>query len=313
VSAERFERHLRWYPPEWRARYGTELVALMEDTYGPGGAPSASDRLGMVRGGISERARRSGFGRGATPPERVRSGCLLVLCGWSLFVVAGSGFAKLSEHWDAVVRVGDRRLPGGAYDAVQIAAGVGLVIVALAALAAVPSFVRLLRHGGWPRVRVPIVVVATAGAAAVLVTLGAVAWSHLRPLPPGARPVLWVGQVPVLGVGWALVVVAAIAVSTVCVVRVAMRLDLPAAVLRLESALALSLTMAMCAVLGGTLAWWVAIAADAPGFASGWGAGLLGAPGALALPATGCLMTAGLALGLWGDTRMLRARRALVR
>jgi hypothetical protein len=106
------------------------------------------------------------------------------------------------------------------------------------------------------------------------------------------------------------VVAAAIGVSTLAVVQVVRRLDLSTGVLRLESALAVALTLAMCAVLGGIVAWWGALEANAPGYVSS-GAGLFGAPGNVSLAAAGSLMAMGLAVGLWGDTRVLRALRAL--
>jgi hypothetical protein len=303
MTGGRFERQLRWYPPEWRARYGAELVALMEDHHGASGALPTRTRLGLVRAGVAERVRRSILAGGDAPAERVRSGCLLVLCGWSIFVVAGSGFAKISEHWDAAIRNADRLVPTDAYDTVQTAAAVGSVIVAVAALGAFPPFVRLLRAGGWSRVRRPVTLAAAACAAAIAATAGAVIWSHRPAHPP-------LGPVPVAGVGWALLVIAAIGTTTVSVVRVAGRLRLPRAVLRLEGLLAVSLSVVMLAVLGGTVAWWGAIATDAPRFLSTGGAGLFETPGTPSMGAAGGLMALGLALGLWGDVRVLRQLRA---
>ena len=300
----RFERYLRWNPPASRARYGTELVALMEHTNGPSGPLPARARFGIVWAGVAERLRHSGLAGGGAPGNRLRSGALLVLCGWSLFVVAGSGFAKVSEHWQRAMPKGDRLLPTGAYQTVQTAAAVGLVVVGVAALTVLPSFARLLRRGGWPTARVPVLLAAGAGAVAIVTTVGAVLWSRLRP----ARP--FVGPVPLLGVGWALILLTAIAVLTLSIVWVAKRLSLPVAVLRLEGALAVVLTLAMCAVLGGTVTWWGAIATDAPTFISGSHTGLFSTPGALSMTAAGSLMTAGLALGIWGDTRVIRALRA---
>jgi hypothetical protein len=134
-----------------------------------------------------------------------------------------------------------------------------------------------------------------------------VIWTHLRPAHVA------IGPVPVLGIGWALLVVAAIGVSTLSIVRLAGRLELSATVLRIEGGLAVGLTLAMCAVLGGTVAWWIAVDAHAPDFVSSSAAGLFDAPGTLSLGAAGSLMAVGLAVGLWGDTRLLRALHALDR
>jgi hypothetical protein len=50
------QRLLRWYPPAWRHRYGEELMALLEDTYGTGPLPRRC-RTSLFRSGMIERAR----------------------------------------------------------------------------------------------------------------------------------------------------------------------------------------------------------------------------------------------------------------
>jgi hypothetical protein len=98
MKTGRFERLIKWYPSRWRARYGEEMVALMEDTYGEGSVPLSS-QFAIMRTGAVEHLREIGLGGSEeTPGERVRSGSLLVLCGWALFVIAGSAFAKMTEH-----------------------------------------------------------------------------------------------------------------------------------------------------------------------------------------------------------------------
>jgi hypothetical protein len=98
MKTGRFERLIKWYPSRWRARYGEEMVALMEDTYGEGSVPLSS-QFAIMRTCAVEHLREIGLGGSEeTPGERVRSGSLLVLCGWALFVIAGSAFAKMTEH-----------------------------------------------------------------------------------------------------------------------------------------------------------------------------------------------------------------------
>jgi len=80
--ADRFERLIRWYPPTWRARYGVEFVALLEDTHGQGDVPWR-ERLAIAKSGSVERARSAGLlGDSAGPDERIRAGSLLILCAW---------------------------------------------------------------------------------------------------------------------------------------------------------------------------------------------------------------------------------------
>jgi hypothetical protein len=47
---------LRWYPSAWRRRYGQELVALLEDTYGDQPLPLRC-QLSLIHSGTRERVR----------------------------------------------------------------------------------------------------------------------------------------------------------------------------------------------------------------------------------------------------------------
>lgn len=307
MSTGRYEHLLRFYPPTWRARYGDELVALMEDTDAHGDGLSQRRRLGIVRAGLSERLHEMGGGTDPAPVERVRSGSLLVLCGWTLFVVAGAGFAKLAEHWDTAMPRSDRWLPAGAYDTVQWAAGIGAVIVLVGAAFAVPALVRFVRYGGWPMVRRPVLRAVAVSAVAVVTTVGAIVWTHL--VGPGRQgggsPAF-----PVVGIVWAVLTVGALATTTTAVVIVARHLHLSSWVARLEGLLALLLTMAMVAIIGGMVVWWGSVATNAPRFLSGSGSGLFDTPAPLTTVSAGLLMLTGLALALWGDSRVVRSIRA---
>jgi hypothetical protein len=47
---------LRWYPPAWRRRYGEELIAMLDDTYGNDKLPPRV-RISLFRSGLTERIR----------------------------------------------------------------------------------------------------------------------------------------------------------------------------------------------------------------------------------------------------------------
>ena len=81
---------LRAYPCWWRARYGDELLALLEAQ-----PLTWRVRADVVVAGLGERLRGSG------PPQ------LRVLWAWALFVIGGMGFQKTSEHWQVVVPSGN--------------------------------------------------------------------------------------------------------------------------------------------------------------------------------------------------------------
>ena len=91
-----FDHLLRWYPAEWRARYGSEMEGLLEDTYGSASCVPRRVQFDLARSGLGERARAVGVidaGLGAS--ERRRDGSLLVLVGWALFALAGACFGRV--------------------------------------------------------------------------------------------------------------------------------------------------------------------------------------------------------------------------
>lgn len=51
---QRLRQLLRWYPRDWRERYGEEFLTLVEDTL-DGRRPGWRLRLGVARAGLRER------------------------------------------------------------------------------------------------------------------------------------------------------------------------------------------------------------------------------------------------------------------
>lgn len=49
-------RILRWYPAAWRCRYGAELVAMLDDTYGDDKLPLRI-RISLIGSGMTQRFR----------------------------------------------------------------------------------------------------------------------------------------------------------------------------------------------------------------------------------------------------------------
>jgi hypothetical protein len=47
---------LRWYPATWRRRYGQELIAMLDDTYGNEKLPRRA-RMSLIRSGLVQRVR----------------------------------------------------------------------------------------------------------------------------------------------------------------------------------------------------------------------------------------------------------------
>jgi hypothetical protein len=304
MSEHRRDRSvLRWYPEAWRTRYGDELAALLEDTYGDRAIP-VRDHLALMGAGIRQRLRGPQSERdGNDAREGVRSGSLLVLCAWTVFIVSGAVFAKFIEHWDVVTPLAARHLPGIAVDAVQGAALAGAVIVLIAATLCLPSFVRHLRRGGWAQIRRPVLRAVVLIAAALLSSVGIVGWAHHLVavqrngsyLPFAAGALAWVG-----------LIVASIASCAVAAVAVVRRLRLPDRVLRICGALALAMTLVMAVVLAGTVVWWSAVAADAPWFFGDGRVGSATFPAPAELVVISILMVLGLTTAAMGSWRVVR-------
>ncbi len=300
---DRYRRVLRWYPAAWRERYGDEMAALLEDTHPMADLP-VREQAALAARGVMERLRAGrALGPASGREERIRGGALVVLWAWAVFVVAGSVFAKFSEHWAGATPTADRPLPTSAFQTVQAAAAVGGILVLAAAALAVPAFVRLVRGGRWREVRAPVLRAAMAVGVVVLGTVALAVWAHDLTSHDRNGGLALYGA---LFLVWAATTVAALAACTAAAAAVARHLDLSSGTLRIVGGVALVLTADMAAVLLGTTLWWASVARVAPGVL---GNGMLGTSSVLAplLVGAGVAMVAGLALASWGAVRVGRS------
>ena len=305
---------LRWYPSEWRTRYGDEMTALMEDSYDSPRNVPGRDRLDLVRSGLAERARAISLFRSApSPAELVRDGSALVLCGWAFFLIAGGGFGKFTDRWEAGTPRATRWLAGAGFD-VAVAMGIaGCALVLFAAAVVGPSFARMVREGGWERVRRP-VTCAVAAVTLALVLLAAMAgWAHhLSAVDRNGGLPLYSAAFVLSG----LVVVASVGAVAAAGVAVARQTALAGKTLRVLGVLAVALTAVMAVLLAGMAAWWGAEASGAPRvLLDGIGNGVPYLSSTLppTLLGAGLLMLLGLALGIVGSLRVARSLRSLGR
>ncbi len=310
MSEDRYERFIRWYPREWRARYGGEMTALLEDTYATAGDVPVRSRLGLVRRGLAERARTAGFiGSAPEPTQELRTGAVLVLCGWPLFLIAGAVFAKFADNWWIRTPAVERLPASASFNAVAVLGVLGCTLVSVAALAAVPSFVRLVRAGRWDTVRRP---VRRAGLAAVLAALllgGGLAWAHhLSRHDRNGGLAVYSAAFIVIGLAAFVAVVLAAAAA----VAVACRIDPPTRVLRRLGVMALVLSVVMTLLFAGFVTWWATEAAYAPTvLLNGIGNGFPFTSGTVppTLLVAGLLMLLGLAFAVGGSFRITRGLR----
>ena len=300
---------LRWYPRSWRARYGDELTALLDDEYGR--RTPARIRLSLASGGLRQRARQSGLTGDAVPAaDGVRTGALVILGAWVAFVVAGASFAKFSEHFDEALprSLGAHHVPDLAFTVLQAMAGAASVLVVGGALLAAPSFLRFLRAGGWASVRGHFLRALAFTVVTVAVTAPLVVWAHHLPSHQPNGGIHWSG---VLFLVWTALIVITLTSWTVVAVAAGRRIELSKAVLTAEAILAAAVAFAMVTMVVATAVWWGAMATDAPAFLSASPAGLPGSSWDILLVATVVLMVAAAGTAATGVVREVRLWRTM--
>jgi len=307
---------LLWYPSAWRERYGDELCALIEDQQ-DGRPPTARLRMQLALAGLRERAHEAwNVGPGASPAERARSGILLVLGGWTAFVVAGTSFAKLAEHFQGALSRPDRALPSHAFDVVEVAAAIAGAVVVLGVGLLLPAFVRLIRAGGWSGIRGHVLWAIALIGVALALGVGMVAWAgSLSPAQRNGADPAYAATFVCLALFGSL----AVAQSARAAGATLRRLELSRSRLLVESGLAAIVAAAMGTMTVATAIWWGAIATDAPWFLHGARAGVAASPMDLRLAGTsvgmlGAALVGGLGISrlgrLWAGT-LRRSARAL--
>ena len=295
---------LRWYPKSWRDRYGDELASLLDDEYGEN-LPTAT-HLGLITGGLRQRARQSGLTGDSVPAaDRVRIGALVVLAAWVAFVVAGASFAKFSEHFDEALphNMDAHHVPDLTFTVLQTTAGIAGILVIVGALLVIPSLVRLLRVGGGSALRGHFVRALAASGLTVVVTVPLLIWAHR--LTPHQRNggLHWYGA---LYLGWAILIVVTLTLWTVLAIATARRLQLSTWVLAAEAVLAGVVALAMVLMVAATAFWWGAMANDAPSFLRAGPTRTSGSPWDLQLVVTVALMALAVCTAAFGVVRQVR-------
>jgi hypothetical protein len=134
---------LRWYPRAWRDQYGEELLALIQDTLDEGG-PTWRLRFSVIWGGLRERAHQ------ARNPSRAR---LVLVSRWLTFILVGSIGVLLPQAFGTSPPPGRAGYVTAALVVLAIVVAFIFAAVLAGGVAAVPTLVRFLRAGGWPKIR----------------------------------------------------------------------------------------------------------------------------------------------------------------
>jgi hypothetical protein len=301
-------RLVRCYPRRWQARYGEELEALIVDMSGGRRVPWRV-RADVVTGGGRERLRAAGLGDLGSPEARVRSGLVVVLWAWALFVLGGAIVQKSSEHWQQAMPTASRApatVAFGGLTAVAVAAGV-LVLAAIAL--AIPSLLVFLREGGWPQIRRRVLHAGLMTLIVLAATVALVVWAHsVSPRGRDGHDTAYV-----LGfVAWALLAAAGLFAWTAAAATTARCLSLRPATLRTQARLAMAVSGAMGVMTAATATWWVAVAHVTPAALTGGSTGASASALVPQLVLAGVLMLLATSLGAVGARQAAAALPALV-
>ncbi len=275
---DRAQRLLRWYPKEWRSRYGDEfvelLVADMEDRPRSFGRALDVARNAMV-------ARSAAAGLGGQPLDHVdgqRRSLVAVGAALSIFVVfALAIWSQLTIGWQWSAP------NAAATSSAMLVMSVAIVAFGALCVAAVIPVVwsvahglvrersgRLLRPLLLTIVGLGILVVGTHHFANGWPGTGGHPWAHQGIVPGGVAAYAWastlfvtsywmhpaaLGGFPIGEVAWMVVSPVALAAALVGIAKLVRRVELSARVLRYERRLAHAATVAMAAFFTGAGLW----------------------------------------------------------
>jgi hypothetical protein len=279
AARQRAARLLRWYPREWRARYGEEfselLVADLEER------PRSTRRaLDVARGGLTARLAVSGLGgRPLHTDERGRRSLAALVGALSIFsVLAISLWAQLTVGWQWSP-------PDTAATSVaMVVMTVGVVVLGAIALgAAAPvcwlAVRSMTRRGRRPRLFGPICLV-VAGLAILVIGTHHFAngwpgtrghpWSDQGLVPGGVAAYAWASTLfvttywlhpaallrfPSGELAWMAVSPLAVSAVIVGASRVVRRIEFPVRILRYERRLGVLAAVVMALYLAGAGLW----------------------------------------------------------
>jgi hypothetical protein len=283
---------LALYPAAWRRRYGDELDALILDMDADGRNTGTRMRVDLMRAAARERL------RAGDPSRQVRGGASLVLWAWALFVIGGAILAKTSEHWQ-------QALPGAsaahvAFSVLKVVAFAGSAAVAAGIAITLPSAWRLLRSGGWARIRARGLLALLLSAGLVAATIAISTWAHgLSSAQRNGHDHIYAAAF----VAWGALVAACQFAWTSLATRIAADVACERAILRVQARLAPAVAIAMAAMTLAALVWWAVVGSRAPGALTGGSTLAHPSPVVPTLVVAAVLMVAATVVAVVGATR----------
>lgn len=292
---------IRLYPAAWRARYGEEFTALLEEQ-----PVTPVVALDVLLGALDARVTALWSQGGTHMINRLRSSQIAVFCAYICFVVAGMGFQKMTEY-DDFVAARSHTLVGATFAIVVVGAGVSLLAVLTGG---VPLALAALRYA-WERKRWDIALLLATPALALAVLLGY--GGFLLHIANGGSAQL--SKSAQTGVSlrdkifFALLLVGfgvAAVVSTWAVCAAIRRAEIGIALFRFARVPALMIAVVMLAVTLATLLWGIGLRAADPALMAG-NNGVVASNTTLSWLAIVAVMALASAVALVASLRGLRA------
>jgi hypothetical protein len=299
---------LRWYPAQWRNRYGDEFVAMVEDDLSDRPL-TVRYRLSIARSGLYEHLRSAGLVGNSVPAwEQMRGGALTVLCAFALFVIPGVSFAKISEHWDQSIHRGPRHLPAVSFNLLGSLAVACVAAVVIAAVAVFPLCLEFVRTGGWATIRRRVGWALAATSVTGAVGGGLVLWArHLSDHQRNAG----FGWYQILFVVAAIMFAATIAACSAVAVAITRRLSIGINQIRVLGVLAVAVAVSMPIMTAAAAVWWGLMATTAPWFLAGTRVGSSPSPLSANLLVILIVMMVASVAGAIGSFRVIQSWRRL--
>lgn len=299
---------LRAYPRRWRTRYGDELVALLEDSYGTNG-PTYLETAALAIRGFGERVRYCHPIRwGDDPRDIVRTSVMVSVAGWVVVVIAGLIFWKATEHWQGYAYGATKVVANVGYTIVEVSGIVSGLVIAILICIALPEAFRAAVGRKAPRAVKATLLAGTVAA----VTAGAVAaltpWAHR--LTAQQRN----GGSALYGAMWLVVAVFVVLMLVACF-RAAAAWTRETCwsdrTLRAASWASVALSTTLVLTVAGIGVWWAAVASGAVGY---FHAGVFGSESSPAPPVLilmGLLALVGIVMAAIAPLGIMTGRRGL--
>jgi hypothetical protein len=276
--ARRSERLLRWYPKDWRSRYGDEFAELLmaEMCERPSSLRRSAD---VAWSGLIARLTNAGLtGHAIEPAEQVRASLASLGCALGVFLTFGIAmWSQLTIGWRW-----SEPDTSATYAAMLLMSATTLLFCMLALLAAIPIAYRVLEDVARRRSRglVRPSLLFLTGAAVLIVGghhfgngwpgTGGHAWAQQGLVPGGVAAFTWASTLsitsywahpdalasfPAAELIWMALSPAAVVCAVVGAAKTVRRLDLAPPVLRFEACLGRVAAFAMIAFFVGSCSW----------------------------------------------------------